>query len=80
MVDRVELDRSDATQTDRLSQSISTAFEHGEDVVGIYHFSDDTIQRSAAADDTAMATKKSKKSKKAPLTRGVKSENKLGGL
>ncbi len=33
VVDRVELDSRDATQTDRLSQSISTAFEHGEDVV-----------------------------------------------
>lgn len=38
MVDRVELDKSDATQIDRLSQSISTSFEHGEDVVGIYTF------------------------------------------
>lgn len=33
VVDRVELDSSDVTQADRLSQSISTAFEHGEDVV-----------------------------------------------
>lgn len=38
VVDRVELDPEDATQADRLSQSISTAFEHGEDVVGIYIF------------------------------------------
>lgn len=38
VVDRVELDPDDATQADRLSQSISTAFEHGEDVVGIYIF------------------------------------------
>ena len=38
IVDRVEIDNTDATQIDRLSQSISTAFEHGEDVVGIYHF------------------------------------------
>ncbi len=38
VVDRVELDPDDVTQADRLSQSISTAFEHGEDVVGIYIF------------------------------------------
>ncbi len=38
VVDRVELDGEDVTQADRLSQSISTAFEHGEDVVGIYIF------------------------------------------
>lgn len=37
MVDRVEIDTTDSTQLDRLSQSISTAFEHGEDVVGILH-------------------------------------------
>lgn len=40
IVDRVELDRDDATQIDRISQSVSTAFEHGEDVVGIYHFNE----------------------------------------
>lgn len=33
IVDRVEIDTQDATQLDRLSQSLSTAFEHGEDVV-----------------------------------------------
>lgn len=33
IVDRVEIDTDDTTQLDRLSQSISTAFEHGEDVV-----------------------------------------------
>lgn len=33
VVDRVEIDMEDSTQLDRLSQSISTAFEHGEDVV-----------------------------------------------
>jgi hypothetical protein len=33
VVDRVEIDTDDSTQLDRLSQSISTAFEHGEDVV-----------------------------------------------
>jgi len=33
IVDRVEIDTEDTTQLDRLSQSISTAFEHGEDVV-----------------------------------------------
>jgi len=38
VVDRVEIDTDDATQLDRLSQSISTAFEHGEDVVGIVTF------------------------------------------
>lgn len=37
IVDRVEIDTDDTTQLDRLSQSISTAFEHGEDVVGITH-------------------------------------------
>ena len=37
IVDRVEIDTEDASQLDRLSQSISTAFEHGEDVVGITH-------------------------------------------
>lgn len=41
VVDRVELDPEDATQADRLSQSISTAFEHGEDVVGIYIFDEE---------------------------------------
>lgn len=41
VVDRVELDAEDATQADRLSQSISTAFEHGEDVVGIYIFDEE---------------------------------------
>ena len=45
VVDRVELDSSDVTQADRLSQSISTAFEHGEDVVWIYHF-DDEVQKT----------------------------------
>lgn len=38
LVDRVELDHTDSTQLDRISQSITTAFEHGEDVVGIYQF------------------------------------------
>ncbi len=35
VVDRVEIDRADESQMDRISQSISVAFEHGEDVVGI---------------------------------------------
>ena len=38
IVDRVELDTTDTAQLDRISQSLSTAFEHGEDVVGIYRF------------------------------------------
>jgi excinuclease ABC subunit A len=41
IVDRVELDTTDTAQLDRISQSLSTAFEHGEDVVGIYHFEED---------------------------------------
>ena len=44
IVDRVELDSDDATQNDRLSQSISTAFEHGEEVVGIYNFEKETME------------------------------------
>jgi excinuclease UvrABC ATPase subunit len=39
IVDRVEIDTTDSTQLDRLSQSISTAFEYGEDVVGIMDLS-----------------------------------------
>lgn len=39
IVDRVEIDTEDASQLDRLSQSLSVAFEHGEDVVGIIDFS-----------------------------------------
>lgn len=42
IVDRIEIDHDDATQTDRLSQSISTAFEHGEDVVGVYYFDEES--------------------------------------
>ncbi len=49
IVDRVELDSADSTQIDRISQSISTAFEHGEEVVWIYHFD---------ADDKNLKTKK----------------------
>lgn len=44
IVDRVELDSEDATQNDRLSQSISTAFEHGEEVVGIYNFEKESME------------------------------------
>lgn len=47
IVDRVEIDNTDATQIDRLSQSISTAFEHGEDVVGIYHFDEEKKKKKS---------------------------------
>lgn len=45
IVDRVEIDTEDATQLDRLSQSLSTAFEHGEDVIGIIDFGAEKIQK-----------------------------------
>ena len=44
VVDRVEVDTADISQLDRLSQSISTAFEHGEEVVGIIDFNDKKVQ------------------------------------
>ena len=50
IVDRIEIDHDDATQTDRLSQSISTAFEHGEDVVGIYYFDEETKKSKTKID------------------------------
>jgi len=44
VVDRVEVDTADISQLDRLSQSVSTAFEHGEEVVGIIDFNDKKVQ------------------------------------
>lgn len=40
-MDRVEIDTSDSSQMDRISQSISVAFEHGEDVGGIMIMTDE---------------------------------------
>lgn len=44
VVDRVEVDTTDSAQIDRLSQSLTTAFEQWEDVVGIYDFETKDIE------------------------------------